>query len=59
VRSPHFYLLQGRGPIVDEDALIDALKSGKLKGAGLDVFVEEPLATSSPLWELDNVLLSP
>lgn len=49
----------GRGPIVDEDALIDALKDGRLKGAGLDVFATEPLPTSSDLWELDNVLLSP
>ena len=49
----------GRGPIVDEDALIDALKTGKLKGAGLDVFAMEPLPKSSELWELDNVLLSP
>lgn len=49
----------GRGPIVDEDALIAALKSKKLKGAALDVFTEEPLPTSSELWELDNVLISP
>ena len=49
----------GRGPIVDEEALIDALQNGKLKGAGLDVFTQEPLLESSPLWELENVLLSP
>jgi phosphoglycerate dehydrogenase-like enzyme len=49
----------GRGPIVDEDALIDALKDGRLKGAGLDVFSTEPLPKESELWELDNVLLSP
>jgi phosphoglycerate dehydrogenase-like enzyme len=49
----------GRGPIVDEDALIDALKTGKIKGAGLDVFAMEPLPESSELWGLDNVLLSP
>jgi phosphoglycerate dehydrogenase-like enzyme len=49
----------GRGPIVDEVALIDALKDGKLKGAGLDVFSTEPLPKESELWELDNVLLSP
>ena len=49
----------GRGPIVDEDALIDALKDGRLKGAGLDVFMTEPLPRESELWRLDNVLLSP
>ena len=45
--------------MVDEDAMIDALKTGKLKGAALDVFKEEPLPQSNELWELDNVLLSP
>ena len=49
----------GRGPIIDEDAMIEALKNGKLKGAGLDVFATEPLPTTSELWRLDNVLLSP
>ncbi len=49
----------GRGAVVDEDALIAALRSGKLLGAALDVFAEEPLPESSPLWELDNVIVSP
>jgi phosphoglycerate dehydrogenase-like enzyme len=49
----------GRGPVVDEHALVDALQQGKLKGAALDVFAMEPLPKSSPLWEMDNVLLSP
>ena len=49
----------GRGPIVDEDALIDALKNGRLKGAALDVFATEPLPTDNELWSLDNVLMSP
>jgi phosphoglycerate dehydrogenase-like enzyme len=49
----------GRGPVVNEDALVAALQQGKLKGAALDVFATEPLPTSSALWEMNNVLLSP
>ena len=49
----------GRGPIIDEDAMIEALKNGKLKGAALDVTAVEPLPMDNELWELDNVLLSP
>ena len=49
----------GRGPIVDEPALVEALKDGRLKGAGLDVFTKEPLEEDSELWTLENVLLSP
>mmetsp|Transcript_67937 Transcript_67937/g.162219 ORF Transcript_67937/g.162219 Transcript_67937/m.162219 type:complete len:405 (+) Transcript_67937:52-1266(+) len=49
----------GRGAVVDEDALISALSSGKLRGAALDVFRTEPLPQDSPIWTLENVLLSP
>jgi phosphoglycerate dehydrogenase-like enzyme len=49
----------GRGPVVDEQALIDALRSGHLRGAALDVFATEPLPADSPLWDVDNVILSP
>jgi len=49
----------GRGPIIDEEALIEALANGNIKGAGLDVMTVEPLPKTSPLWHLDNVLLSP
>ncbi len=49
----------GRGRLVDELALIEALRSGHLGGAGLDVFAEEPLPADSPLWRLSNVLVSP
>jgi phosphoglycerate dehydrogenase-like enzyme len=48
-----------RGGIVDEDALAEALRSGSLRGAGLDVFATEPLPPESPLWGLPNTLLLP
>jgi len=49
----------GRGATVDEPALIDAIGRGGIAGAGLDVFVEEPLPADSPLWAMPEVLLSP
>ena len=49
----------GRGAVVDEPALIDALRGRSISGACLDVFAEEPLPADSPLWTLDNVILSP
>ena len=48
-----------RGGILDEDALADALRSGQVSAAGLDVFEEEPLSPSSPLRAFDNVVLLP
>lgn len=48
-----------RGPVLQEDRLCEALRCGHLKGAGLDVFEEEPLRTSSPLRSFSNVVLSP
>lgn len=49
----------GRGGVVDEDALIKALQAKEIGGAALDVFKVEPLPATSPLWKLDNVILSP
>jgi glyoxylate/hydroxypyruvate reductase A len=48
-----------RGQVIDEPAMIVALKSGHLAGASLDVFAEEPLPPDSPLWTMPNVLVSP
>ncbi len=48
-----------RGPIVVETALVDALRTGQLHAAGLDVTEEEPLAAESKLWELPNLILTP
>ena len=54
-----FLLNVARGGVVDEPALIDALRRGTIAGAGLDVFEQEPLPPESPLWEMDNVFLTP
>lgn len=48
-----------RGQVVDQEALYDALKSGAIRGACLDVFTEEPLPPGDPMWDLENVLISP
>ncbi|MEH0433405.1 NAD(P)-dependent oxidoreductase [Streptomyces stelliscabiei] len=58
--KPHAVLLNvARGPIVDETALIDALRAGRIRGAGLDVFETEPPEPDNPLLHMDNVVLSP
>lgn len=49
----------GRGSVIDERALVEALQQGRLKGAALDVYDEEPLPAGHPLWRMENVLLSP
>ncbi|MDE3156222.1 MAG: D-2-hydroxyacid dehydrogenase [Acidobacteriota bacterium] len=60
-RMPRHALLinVGRGGLVREDDLVDALRAGVIGGAALDVFVHEPLEPSSPLWTLPNVIVSP
>jgi len=58
--KPDAYLINvGRGPLIDEPALIDALTNHKIGGAALDVFEEEPLPQTSPLWDLPNLLITP
>lgn len=56
-RSARFINI-GRGPIVDTDALVRALRERRIAGAALDVFEEEPLPPDHPLWDMDNVLIS-
>ena len=58
--KPGAYLINvGRGAQVDEAALTDALRNGHIAGAALDVFEREPLPQDSPLWDLDNLLITP
>ena len=59
LRADAFIYNVSRGAVIDEAALVDALRAGKLAGAGLDVFEEEPLPPTSQLWDLDNVILTP
>jgi len=54
-----FLLNLGRGELVDEEALIQALKSGKIAGAGLDTYLQEPLPKGHPFWGMKNVIVSP
>ena len=54
-----FFFNLARGGLVDEPALITALRQGQIAGAGLDVFEREPLPADNPLWSLDNALISP
>lgn len=48
-----------RGPLIDDEALVEALRQRKIGGAALDVFDREPLSADSPLWDLDNLLITP
>jgi phosphoglycerate dehydrogenase-like enzyme len=56
----HAYLVNvSRGDVLDQEALIAALRDARIGGAGLDVFDPEPLPAESPLWRMDNVIISP
>jgi len=59
MKSSAYLINPARGKIVDEAALICALKEGWIAGAALDVFAQEPLPSSSELWELENVIITP
>ena len=48
-----------RGALIDETALVEALRENKIGGAALDVFTKEPLAADSPLWDLEHLLITP
>jgi phosphoglycerate dehydrogenase-like enzyme len=59
MRPGAWFLNVGRGEIVEESALVDALARGHIGGAGLDVFATEPLPNESPLWSMANVIVTP
>ncbi|KOP66665.1 2-hydroxyacid dehydrogenase [Bacillus sp. FJAT-18019] len=59
MKDSAFFVNVGRGPTVVTDDLVEALQSGVLAGAGLDVFEEEPLPSDHPLWSMDNVIMTP
>ncbi|MGC8340111.1 glyoxylate/hydroxypyruvate reductase GhrB [Cronobacter sakazakii] len=59
MKKSAIFINAGRGPVVDENALIDALKSGEIHAAGLDVFEQEPLSKDSPLLTMKNVVALP
>lgn len=59
MKKSAYFINISRGPLVREEALVNALKSGQIAGAILDVFSEEPLPKNHALWELDNVIITP
>ncbi|WP_445506366.1 D-2-hydroxyacid dehydrogenase [Niallia sp. 03190] len=59
MKDTAFFINIGRGEIVKEEDLVSALKDGEIAGAGLDVFETEPLQKESPLWEMENVIITP
>lgn len=59
MKKSAYFINVSRGDTVDETSLIEALRTGRIAGAGLDVFHSEPLPAGSPLWEMENVLITP
>ncbi len=59
MRESAYFINIARGGVVDEAALLQALREGRIAGAGLDVFGTEPLPATSPLWAMDNVIITP
>lgn len=59
IKSGAVFVNVARGKVADQQSLVEALQSGQLSGAVLDVFEEEPLPRSSPLWEMEQVILTP
>ena len=59
MKSDALLINVGRGALVDEAALLEALKEKTIRAAALDVFSEEPLPAESPLWDLENLLITP
>ncbi len=59
MRGDAYVINVGRGPVVDEAALVRALKGDAIAGAALDVFEEEPLPADSPLWDIEDVIVTP
>ncbi|MFC4248533.1 D-2-hydroxyacid dehydrogenase [Natribaculum luteum] len=59
MREDAYFVNVARGSVVDEPALVDALESGEIAGAALDVFETEPLPEESPLWDMEEVIVTP
>jgi phosphoglycerate dehydrogenase-like enzyme len=59
MKKTSFIINISRGQVIDETALVEALREGRICGAGLDVFEEEPLPPDHPLWEFENVIITP
>jgi phosphoglycerate dehydrogenase-like enzyme len=59
IKRGAFLINVARGKLIDDEAVVDALRDGRLGGAALDVFTREPLESSSPYWDLPNVIVTP
>ncbi len=59
MKTSAYFINVSRGAVVQEEPLLECLKAGRIAGAGLDVFVEEPLPETNPFWDLPNVIITP